>query len=216
MTAFPGSPRLVKGALISIDPDSGQESVIEFQYNPDTLTRRLDARSIGGEGGDKVEVYRLKGPPVETITLNIEIDATDKLEAADSLATRAGICPVLAALELLLYPKSGDIRENAARAKNGDIEIIPPEAPLLKFVWGTNRVVPVRITSLSITEEAYDVNLNPIHAKIDLSLQVLSTSDFKRDHHGYQMFHEHHIRKEVLAREYFTGKPTKTGATGQN
>ncbi len=211
MTTFPGSPRLVKGALVTIDPDTAKQSVIEFQYNPDTLTRRLEARAMGGEGSDRTEVYRLKGPPSETITLNIEIDATDKLEEGDTVTTNEGIYPILSALELLVYPTSASVIENAARIRKGDIEIIPPEAPLTVFVWGEKRVLPVRLSSLSITEEAYDPNLNPIHAKVDLTLQVLTYIDFKQEHRGYKLFMTHQKDKEARAAEYLAGKANSLG-----
>ena len=199
MTTFPGSPRLLKGAIIGLDPLNPLASVVVFQYNPDTMTRRLDARSTGGEGGDKSEAFRLTGPPRETITLNVEVDATDQLEQAEPLAVSAGVYPALSALEMLLYPKSAKVIADTALALAGNIEIIPPEAPLAVFVWGPQRVLPVRLTGFSITEEEFDTVLNPIRAKIDLSLQVLSYSDLKITNPGYFMFLAHQIAKETLA-----------------
>jgi len=199
VTTFPGSPRLLKGALVGMDPMNPLASVIVFQYNPDTMTRRLEARAMGGEGGDKAEVYRLTGPPKETITLSIEIDAADQLERGDPQAGTIGIYPALSALEMLLYPKSATVIANAALAQAGNIEIIPPEAPMTLFVWGPQRVLPVRLSSFSITEEAYDPGLNPIRAKVELSLQVLSYADFKQTHPGYGLFLAHQIAKEVMA-----------------
>jgi hypothetical protein len=215
MTTSLISPRLTRGALVSVDPVTGQRTVIAFQYNPETLTRSLSPNAMGGEGGDKVEVYRLKGPPAETITLNIEIDATDKLEEADSDTVEVGIYPILSALELLVYPKLDTIRENARRAQQGEIEIIPPEAPTLYFVWGSaiHRVLPVRITSFSITEEAHDLALNPTRARVDLSLQVLSTLDFRQDQRGYQVFDQHHQDKQSLAGRYHA-PPGTASASG--
>jgi hypothetical protein len=163
------------------------------------MTRRLEARAMGGEGGDKAEVYRLTGPPKETITLSIEIDAADQLERGDPQAGTIGIYPALSALEMLLYPKSATVIANAALAQAGNIEIIPPEAPMTLFVWGPQRVLPVRLSSFSITEEAYDPGLNPIRAKVELSLQVLSYADFKQTHPGYHLFLAHQIAKEVMA-----------------
>lgn len=200
MTTFPGSPHLIKGALVAIDPLASSPNVISFQYNPDTMTRRLDARATGGEGGDKSEAFRLTGPAKETFTLSIEVDATDQLEAANQLAVRTGVYPMLSTLEMLLYPKSDTVIRNAAQAQAGNIEIIPPEAPLTLFVWGERRVLPVRLTGFSITEEAYDTMLNPIRAKIDLTLQVLSYADLKFGHPGYSMFLTHQIAKENLAK----------------
>ncbi|MDD1759430.1 MAG: hypothetical protein LUQ44_02385 [Methanothrix sp.] len=199
MTAFPGSPRLIKGAIIGTDPINPLASVIVFQYNPDTMTRRLEARSKGGQEEDRSEALRLTGPPKETITLSIELDATDQLEEVHPLAVASGISPALSALEMLIYPKSETVIAGAALANGGIVEIIQPEAPLALFIWGPTRVLPVRITSFSITEEAYDTLLNPIRAKVDLSLYVLSYSDLKLTHPGYSLFLVHQITKEVMA-----------------
>lgn len=200
MSGFPGSPRLLKGALIGMDPTNPLASVVVFQYNPDTMTRRLEARSTGGgEGSDRSEAFRLTGPPKETITLNVEVDATDQLEQSNPIAIAAGVYPTLAALEMLLYPKSVTVIANAVLAQVGLLEIIPPEAPLTLFVWGPARVLPVRVTSFSITEEAYDTVLNPTRAKVDLTLQVLSYVDLKITNPGYTIFLAHQIAKEVTA-----------------
>ena len=200
MSSFPGSPRLIKGAIIGLDPLNPLASVVVFQYNPDTMTRRLEARSTGGgDNSDRSEAFRLTGPPRETMTLSIEVDAVDQLEQVNPIAVASGVYPALAALEMLLYPKSPAVIANAVLAQVGNIEIIPPEAPLTLFVWGPARVLPVRISSLSITEEAYDTLLNPIRAKIDLSLSVLSYADLKITNPGYTLFLAHQITKEVLA-----------------
>jgi len=200
MTSFPGSPRLFKGAIVGLDPVNPLASVIVFQYNPDTLTRRLEARSTGGgDTSDRSEAFRLIGPPKETITLNMEVDAADQLETASPLAMAFGVYPALSALEMLLYPKSATVIANTALAQAGNLEIIPPEAPMTLFVWGAQRVLPVRLTSFSITEEAYDTLLNPIRAKVDLSLQVLSYIDLKLTNPGYTLFLAHQIAKEIMA-----------------
>ncbi len=79
MTSFPNSPRLMKDAIVGVDAMNPLASVVVFQYDPDTVTRRLDARWVGGgETGDRSEAFRLTGPPKETISLNIEVDATDQ------------------------------------------------------------------------------------------------------------------------------------------
>lgn len=200
MSSFPGSPRLVKGAIVGVDAMNPLASVVVFQYNPDTMTRRLEARSTGGgDTSDRSEAFRLTGPPKETITLNIEVDATDQLEQANPLALISGISPTLSALEMLLYPKSVTVIANSTLAQAGNIEIIPPEAPLTLFVWGATRVLPVRVTDFSITEEAYDPMLNPIRAKVDLTLTVLSYADLKLTNPGYSLFMVHQIAKEVMA-----------------
>jgi hypothetical protein len=200
MDSFPGSPLMIRGAIIGLDPANPLASVIVFQYNPETMTRSLNSRSKGGEEwSDRSEAFRLTGPPRETISLNVEIDATDQLEEANLLAVGLGIYPALAALEMLLYPKSLTVIKNLAFAKGGILEIIPPEAPLTLFVWGLQRVLPVRLTSFSITEEAYDQLLNPIRAKVDLNLQVLSYVDLKVFSPGFDLFLAHQIAKEAMA-----------------
>lgn len=214
MTTFPGSPRLLKGALIGFDLFNQAASVIVFQYNPDTLTRRIEARSTGGtDGGDRSEALRFSGPPSERISGNIEIDAADQLEQANLLAVTMGVYPTLSALEMLLYPKSAKVIADTVRAQFGNIEIIPPEAPLTLFVWGAQRVLPVRLTSLSITEEAYDIALNPIRAKVDLSLYVLSTADLKVTHPGYTLFLAHQIAKEIMATSNVSNSIQHAGAS---
>ncbi len=100
---------------------------------------------------------------------------------------------------MLLYPTSTKIIANTALAQAGTLEIIPPEAPLSLFVWGPQRVIPVRLTRFSITEESYDTLLNPIRAKVDLSLQVLSYHDLKLSNPGYYLFMAHQIAKEITA-----------------
>jgi len=201
MSGFPGSPLLLKAALVGLDPDNPLASVILFQYNPDTLTRRLEARAAGGgEGGRaRSEAFRLAGPPRETISFTAVIDAADLLERGDRLAGELGVHPTLAALEMLLYPKMTRVLENLALAEAGTLEIIPPEAPLTVFVWGAKRVLPVRLSGLSITEEAFDPQLNPILARAELSLQVLSYADLDPDHPGHGMFLAHQVIKESMA-----------------
>jgi hypothetical protein len=92
MTTFPNAPRLIKGALVGVDPLNPLASVVVFQYNPDTMTRRLEARAATGEG-ERGEAQRLSGPPKETITLSVEIDATDQLEQAQPLAPSSSPTP---------------------------------------------------------------------------------------------------------------------------
>jgi hypothetical protein len=199
MSTFPNSPRLMKGAIVGIDLFNPLASVTVFQYNPETMTRRLQAQTLGGGEGDRTEAMRLKGAPIETITLDVEIDATDQLETADGTATRLGIYPQLSALEMLIYPKSSVVIANTVLMALGTIEVVPPVAPFTLFVWGPKRVLPVRISDFSIVEEAYDVNLNPIRAKVSLGLRVLSYSDLSVLHPGYHIFLAHQVVKEAMA-----------------
>ncbi len=198
MTTFPISPRLMKGAIIGIDPFNPLASVVIFQYNPDTLTRSLTPRTAGGDANSD-EALRLKGPPEETIRLDVEIDATDQLEQDGTIAKTMGIYPTLASLEMLLYPKSALVIANEALLLAGMIEVIPPEAPLTLFVWGMKRILPVKLTEMTITEEAFDQDLNPIRAKVGLGMKVQNYQDLGMLSVGGALFMAHQVIKEVMA-----------------
>jgi hypothetical protein len=199
MSSFPGSPRLVKGAIIAVDPALPIPTTITFQYNPDTMKRSVQAQTVSSERADHSEMLRIKGAPVETIDIEIEIDATDQLEAGTPPATTLGIYPALSALEMLVYPMSGHVIANEALLDAGQIEVVPPESRMTLFVWGAERVLPVRISSLTITEEAHDPNLNPIRAKVSLNMRVLSYDDLGLSSVGGALFMAHQVRKEGLA-----------------
>jgi hypothetical protein len=198
MSGLTRSPQTIKGAIIGIDLFNPLASVIVFQYNPDTMTRTLRGQG-SGDGGARSEAMRLKGAPIETIKLDVEIDATDQLEKAETLATTMGIYPQLSALEMLLYPKSALVIANTALMALGTLEILPPIGPFTLLVWGLKRVLPVKLTDLSITEEAYDTSLNPIRAKASLGLRVLSYNDLSLTNPGYYLFLTHQIVKETMA-----------------
>jgi len=201
VSTFPNSPRLVKGGLVLIDPESSAVvRIVSLQYNPDTLSRTLQVQATG-ESAQRSQALRLTGPAVETITLEAEIDATDQLEFPDQNpgAVRYGIFPQLAALETLVYPRSDALVGNNALAASGTLEIAPMETPLALFVWSRNRVVPVRVTDFSITEEAFDPELNPIRAKVSLGLRVLSVDDLGFAHRGGNLFMSYLQAKERLA-----------------
>jgi hypothetical protein len=199
VTTFPNSPRLIKGAIIGVDPFNPLASVVVFQYNPEKLTRTLQAQASGGEGAGFSEVMRLKGAPVETFRLEVEIDATDQMERGDSNTSKLGIYPQLSALEMLIYPKSLLVAANTVLLALGTIEVIPPSAPLVLFVWGPKRVLPVRLTDFSINEEAHDPNLNPTRATVSLGLRVLTYNDVPLIHPAYALFFTHQVVKEVMA-----------------
>src|ERR1043166_833909 len=160
MSTFPGSPKVIKGGIVIVEPQTGAVlRVISLQYNPDTLTRSFQIKGVGGEAGDRIEALRLKGPAVETIKLEAEIDATDQLEKADTQTTQVGLHPTLAALEVLIYPTSASLQANNDSASSGTLEIVAMETALTVFVFGPKRIMPVRITEISITEEAFDTSL---------------------------------------------------------
>lgn len=200
-SSFPGSPKLLKGGLVLIDPESSAVlKIIPLQYNPDSLSRTLQVKGVGGEGAaSRSEALRLTGPPVETIKLEAEIDATDLMEAGDTQTAQVGIHPQLAVLESIIYPSSASLISNNSLAQSGTLEITPMETSLTLFIWSKEKIMPVRITEFSITEEAFDANLNPIRAKISLGMRVLNVDDLGFDHKGGGLFMSYHQNKERLA-----------------
>jgi hypothetical protein len=197
------SPRLVKGGIVTMDPDtSAIKSVIALQYNPDSLSRTLQIQALpGGQDGVRVDALRLRGPAVETIKIEAELDATDQLEFPDQfpLAVQLGLQPQLSQLEMLVNPTVETLTADDNLANSGALEIIPLEQPLTLFVWSKSRVVPVRLTDFSITEEAFDVNLNPIRAKVSLGMRVLNVDDLGFQHPGGRLFMTYLGNKQQMA-----------------
>ncbi|HEV8325058.1 MAG TPA: hypothetical protein VG389_25815 [Myxococcota bacterium] len=199
MSGFTRSPQLLKGAIIGVDPFNPLASIIVFQYNPDSLVRTITPNIAQSSTSSPGEALRFAGPPGETISLDIEVDATDQLEQAKSPATSMGVHPTLASLEMLLYPKSALVIANEILAPLGITEIIPAEAPLTLFIWGIKRVVPVKVTNLTITEEAFDTSLNPIRAKARVAMKILTYQDLGLLSVGGALFMVHQIIKETMA-----------------
>jgi hypothetical protein len=203
MPRSPLSPRLVKGGIVTLDPDTSiVTGVIALQYNPDSLTRSLQIQSTPvGQDGARTDALRLRGPAIETIKVEAELDATDQLEfpSQNPNAVRYGLHPQLAQLEMLINPTVETLYNDDGMANSGALEIIPLEQPLTLFVWSASRVVPVRLTEFSVTEEAFDPNLNPIRAKVSLGLRVLNVDDLGFEHPGGRMFMSYLTNKQQLA-----------------
>jgi hypothetical protein len=198
----PMNARLLRGGLVLIDPaTSAIVRVISLQYNPDTITRTLQVQSAG-EGGARSEALRLKGPAVETFKVEAELDAIDQLEHPEREQTtaRLGLAPQIALLESLIEPTSGQLLANRALSREGTLEIVPMQTALPVFVWSPDRIVPVRVTDLTVTEEAYDTRLHPIRARVSLGLRVLTVSDLGYEHRGGSLFMVALQAKEALAR----------------
>jgi hypothetical protein len=199
MNAAPISPKLLKGGLALLDAQTGAVlRIVPLQYNPDTLTRSLKIKSVDTESGDHIDALRLKGPPEETFKLEAEMDLTDQLEAGDSQAAQLGLHPALAVLELTVYPSSTHLLSTNALVSAGVLEIVPAQTPLTVFIFGPNRIMPVRITDLSVTEEAFDTSLNPIRAKVSLGMRVLSVDDLGFEQKGGSLFITYLQQKELM------------------
>ncbi len=206
---------LLKGGIVLVDNNTGAiQRLIPLQYNPETLTRTLQVQGVGPDSGPHVDQLRLKGPAVETFKLEANLDATDQLDAGDPLATASGIQPQLAALETVIYPTSAQLQQANAMTQAGTLEIVPMDAPLTLFVWSKERVVPVKITEFSITEEMFDSSLNPIRAKISLGLRVLTIDDVDFSSVAGGIYLTYQQRKEQLAASAPAGSLAAFGISG--
>jgi hypothetical protein len=193
------SPLVRQGAILTFDPNTGAPlSTIVLQYNPDTLIRSLKPQSVG-EQPDRTEILRLKGPAVETIKVEVEIDATDQLAAGDPVAIGLGIAPQLSVLELLAYPTSTTLIANENLSQSGTLEILPMDAGLTVFAWNRNRITPIRITDLNITEEAFDPQLNPIRARVTVDMRVLNVNDVPFVSPAGGLYMAYQLAKEAMA-----------------
>lgn len=217
MSSYPRTPYTLKCGIVLANPLTLQAGrVIVLQYTPDHLSRTLQVQSVTGESGDRTEPLRLKGPPIETFRLEAEIDATDQLEFPDTnkSAVEVGLFPQLAALESLITPSSAQIEAADAMMLHGTIEIAPMESPLALFVWSAQRVVPVRVTEFSVTEEAFDVSLNPTRARVTLALRALTINDFGIEHPGASLYMSYLKNKEALALRAVAGTIGQFGLKG--
>ncbi len=202
LSDFPGSPHTLKGALVVFETRAPiPTNLIVFQYNPETMSRSFSQQSSDGDprqqSGRSVNLL----PPTESFSVTVELDAADQLEAANPLVLATGLHPTLAALELLLYPPSTALILNKVLALAGSALISPAQSPMVLFVWGPARVLPVRVSSVSFTEEAFDQLLNPIRAKVQLSLRTLTGAELRDAGPPFDTLAlVQQIAKEVLAR----------------
>jgi hypothetical protein len=204
--AFPNPPKLLRGGIVTLKADGTTvDTVIALQYNSETLTRSFQIQSTpGGQDGVRVDVFRLRGPAIETIKLDTVLDATDQLECPNKnpTTTHWGLHPQLAQLEMLINPSSQILKKDDDDANQGTLEIVPAEQP------------PIRITEFSITEEAFDVNLNPIRAKVSLGMRVLNVDDLGFSSPGGGIFMSYLKNKERLASQATNAAIGVLGLTG--
>jgi hypothetical protein len=201
MSAFPNRPKKLRGALIeyglSLPP-----MWVAFQFNPVQLTRnrsiQIAARNAVEPSVDREQpgqTRRCSPPPEagpedindaqsitvgpETIELEIRLDATDKLNDGDAITGMFGVLPQLATLEQMVYPKSESLIGAA-------LSLLAPSAfsftrganpPLVLFIWGYTRVLPVNITSMNITETEFNTLLSPTRATVSVGLSVVEGGD---------------------------------------
>jgi len=214
---FPRSPKLLKGALVVFETKLPvPTNLIVFQYNPETMTRGL--QPTGGAGADAQQPGSGDTlptlPPIETFQLDVELDAADPLAEGNGLATAVGLHPALAALELLVAPPSAALILNGILSLAGSAIISPATAPLVLFVWGPARVVPVRVTSVAVTEQAFDPLLNPIQARVALGMRALTLPElFQAGPPFNALGIVNLVAKEVLARSNVFNSAAQIGAS---
>ena len=205
---FSRSPKLLKGAFAVFESQKPgpPPKIIAFQYNPNHMTRSFDHRAAPPDpssvGGAREDAFRVLGPPIENLSMSLELHAADQLEQPDRNpeVVANGLYPALAALELLLYPPSTQVLLNRSLAQAGQVQVCPADLPLTLLIWGKSRAVPVRLTSFSVSEEAFDPQLNPIQAKVDVGMRVLTYMELKENTVGFGAYIAYQAQKEVLSR----------------
>jgi hypothetical protein len=189
--SFANKPRILHGAFVEYGLSLPPLAVV-FQFNPEQLARNRSltfsapgGEQAGGRAGSlrdfhlefddltKLRDAQLVTVNEETISFDIRLDATDRLDEGDSIAERYGIAPQLATLELMVYPKDESLLGKLLGSPGGFSFTKKPNPPLILFVWGRKRVLPVNITSLDISETLYNTDLNPTRATAKVSLTVI-------------------------------------------
>lgn len=164
----------VKGAFVRYEDSllGALPNIIMFQFNPETMTRNpsIYSEDGGNNNAGKKEKLNITGMPRESLSFTLRLDAGDKIAKGDPLAINCGILPALSALELLMYPRNKvDLNSNqSGECRN------PEKLPVVLFIWGVQRVLPVKINSLSINEMEYDTRLNPTRAEVSVSMEVIT------------------------------------------
>ena len=203
---------LLKGALVSFTPTflTPAPNVTLFQYNPESLTHTwsqpdraaTEATSPGTEAGDPHAVPGMPGEQFGfTLLMDSNEDIADQVPGSAGLAIAGGVYARLSALEMLMYPintgpTSTLLGQATAAATGGgagsgtcQTNGTPPSSvvPVVLFVWGAYRIVPVRVTGLTIVEKLYDALLNPVHAEAQVALRVVTPSELAAAAAGNQV-----------------------------
>lgn len=188
----PQSPALLSGALIVLNDTAlvPIPSMIPFQYNPATLTRSLEpyAPPMDEPGERRGTTARAQpGPPTETISLTLELDATDYLEDPGNhpVGSLVGVSSPIASMEKIMYPTGSIVGallgaiSDLLGLGSGSTPVPRSEVPVVLFFWGPSRIVPVRVTDLTVEEQGHTPVLYPILATCRLSMRVLPPSSFQ-------------------------------------
>jgi hypothetical protein len=178
-------------------------NVIIFQINPDTITHAwtepsaAPAPAAASGKTAQADPLAVSGVPGESFSFTLFLDANQEIAdtsqnpVAAALATVSGVYTRLAALEMLQYPTGsvtagllGQISAGVSASGLGmsaaaaSSQSVPAsQVPVVLFVWGPQRIVPVRVTAFSTTEKRYDSLLNPVQAEVQITLRVLTPDE---------------------------------------
>jgi hypothetical protein len=176
-------PKLLKGAFVDSNLLAFPPLIVPFQFNPDIMTRKKSSqvRTPRTRAGREDQTPKnesmgeaqttLTSP--ETLTFDIRLDATDALDAGDPIAGELGVLPALSALELMILPRSQSVFAGLLGLSANFGFGNRYTTPVLIFIWGRQRIYPVRLTDLSIQEMEYNPVLNPTRVTASVSIQVI-------------------------------------------
>jgi hypothetical protein len=194
MSSSPARPKALKAALIAVEAAAtavtSTATVFSFQYNPHALTRTFSYLNADGTPLAEAKAPPNEGSPVELIYLTLELDATDQLERPEQNVSVAqnGLHPALATLESMMSLPTA----SASKA----------EPKVVLFFWGPKRLLPARLVSLKVSEEAFDLGLNPVRVSIDLCLRVMQLSELKTGSVGYTICRNNKTLNDTLVSLY--------------
>lgn len=190
--------QLARGALATV-VQNRMDKVVQFQYNPESIRRSVTPQMSSGEDGEHSNEARFTDAPRQSISFTAYFDAADALAAGNQTAAQNGISPQLALLESITYPERQQIEDRDKDRDSGVMEVAPLAAPSFILVWG-NRTLPVRVTQIDITEEAFDANLNPIRASAAITVDVQTYGERTPSDGDYRCFGAYHRSLENLSR----------------
>jgi len=185
-------PTPLKGGFVHFDSSTKMGRIVAFQFNPESLERiTVPADSVNQRK--------------EVIEFTLEFDATDALERGDPTTAEFGIHPALAALEMLLQTSSDGAANLSSTTPGSTVEA----KPFTLFVWGSQRVIPIKFTQLETHETMFDSQLNPLRATVHVSLEILSEAELKANPRAQTFMDSYLKKKEWLAEQPGSSGPTE-------
>jgi hypothetical protein len=194
----------LRGALVEYSGDflGPIPNLVVFQFNPEQLARTITipqppASPASGEQARQREPAQTAGPPTETFSVLAKFSAADDLGkggAVSAIPRVFGVGPQIAALEKMVYPAGplsgllgqaidavGDALGLGSDDEGAERPIPRESVPRILFIWGATRVLPVRVTSMVITEQKFDAFLNPVQVEVQIGLAVVNFASTSSD-----------------------------------